>query len=123
VKADLKLIDGGLSTGNAEKSSIAGAAMSDSTGSAETTLAERLLDLGLSEDALTMDGYDDCAMGILERFGMTPIVIYDKEGVLQKLMDNGCDTYEEALEFYSYNQLGGWHGDGTPGFLEWLPEL
>jgi hypothetical protein len=93
------------------------------SGRAETTLAERLLDFGLSEDALTMDGYDDCAMGILERFGMTPIVIYDKERVLQKLMDNGCDTYEEALEFYSYNQLGGWHGDGTPGFLEWLPEL
>ena len=66
MKADLKLIDGGLPTGFAE-----------------TTLAERLLDLGLSEDA----------------------------------------TYEEALEFYSYNQLGGWHGDGTPGFLEWLPEL
>tara|TARA_R110000824_G_scaffold65972_1_gene171440 strand:+ start:473 stop:739 length:267 start_codon:yes stop_codon:yes gene_type:complete len=85
------------------------------------TLADRLLELGL-EGALTMDGYDDCAMGVLERCGMTPIVIYDKGGVLQKLMDNGCGTYEEALEFYSYNQLGGWHGEGTPGFLEWLPE-
>ena len=69
------------------------------------------------EDALTMDGYDDCAVGVLERCATESIVIYDKEKVLEKLMADGCDTYEEALEFYEYNQLGGWHGDRTPGFL------
>ena len=102
---DLKLLDGGKS-------------MSDATGFVESivTLAEQLLDLGV-ESALTMDGYDDCAIGILERFGMESIVIYDKEKIIEKLMDEGIPTYEEALEFYEYNQLGGWHGDMTPGFL------
>ena len=80
------------------------------------SLADRLLDLGV-EDALVMDAYDDCAIGILERFGMEPIVLYDKDKVIQQLMDEGCDSYEEALEFYEFNQLGGWHGDKTPGFL------
>jgi len=84
------------------------------------TLAEQLLDLGV-ESALTMDGYDDCAIGTLERFGMECIVIYDKEKVIEKLMADGCDSYEGALEFYEYNQLGGWHGDMTPGFLVRLP--
>ena len=80
------------------------------------TLAERLLDLGI-ENALIMDGYDDCVVGVLERFGMEAIVLYDKAKVIDKLIEDGCDDYEGAVEFYEFNQLGGWHGDKTPGFL------
>tara|TARA_R110002167_G_scaffold244793_1_gene450253 strand:- start:432 stop:692 length:261 start_codon:yes stop_codon:yes gene_type:complete len=83
-------------------------------------MRDRLLDLGV-ESALTMDGYDDCAIGILERYGMESIVIYDKEKVINQLMDEGIPTYEEALEFYEFNQLGSWVGDGTPAFLVKLP--
>tara|TARA_R110000737_G_C14283852_1_gene432808 strand:+ start:117 stop:425 length:309 start_codon:yes stop_codon:yes gene_type:complete len=98
-------------------------AISDSTGFVDSTvtLAERLLELGV-ESALLMDGYDDCAIGILERYGMEPIVLYDKEKVIQQLVDEGIPTHEEALEFYEFNQLGGWHGDQTPGFLIRLPD-
>lgn len=65
-----------------------------------------------------MTGFDDCVVGILERFGVAvPVVVYDREKVIQKLMDNGIETYEEAEEFYHYNQLGAWVGDGTPAFL------
>ena len=111
MKPDLKLVDGGAN-------------VSDATGFVDTTatLAERLLDLGI-ESALVMDGYDDCVVGVLERYGMEPIVLYDKDLVIQQLMDEGCESYEEALEYYSYNQLGAWMGDQTPGFLAWLPEL
>ena len=80
------------------------------------TLAERLLDLGV-ENALIMDGYDDCVGGVQERFGMEAIVLYDKAKVIDKLIEDGCDDYEGAVEYYEYNQLGGWHGDKTPGFL------
>ena len=65
-----------------------------------------------------MTGFDDCVVGLLERFGVdVPVVVYDREKVIQKLMDNGIETYEEAEEFYHYNQLGAWVGDGTPAFL------
>ena len=64
-----------------------------------------------------MDGYDDCVVGVLERFGMEAIVLYDKAKVIDKLIEDGCDDYEGAVEYYEYNQLGGWHGDKTPGFL------
>ena len=53
---------------------------------------------------------------------MEPIVLYDKDKVIKKLMDDGCETYEEAVEFYEFNQLGGWHGEKTPGFLVSLPK-
>ena len=64
-------------------------AISDSTGFADSTvtLAERLLEFGI-EDALMMDGFNDCVVGILERCGMESIVIYDREKVVAKLIDN-----------------------------------
>jgi hypothetical protein len=99
-------------------------AISDSTGFPDSivTLAERLSELGV-EDALVMDGgYDDCVVGVLERFGMEAIVLYDKAKVIDKLIEDGCDDYEGAVEFYEFNQLGGWHGDKTPGFLVRLPD-
>jgi len=80
-------------------------------------LTETLTDLG-AEDALIMDGFDDCILGILERFGIDqPIVVYDREKVIAKLIDRDGMTHEEALEFYYFNQLGGWHGEKTPAFL------
>ena len=76
-------------------------AISDSTGFVDSvvTLAEQLLDIGV-EDAMIMDGYDDCVVGVLERYGMEPIVLYDKEKVINKLVENGCDDYEGANEYY-----------------------
>ena len=81
------------------------------------TMADALEVFG-GENTLIMDGFNDCIIGFLERFGLPePIVVYDREKVIQKLMDNGIENYEGAEEFYYYNQLGGWHGDGTPAFL------
>jgi len=95
-----------------------GNGVSDPTGFIDTTvtLAEQLLELGI-ESALIMTGYDDCVAGVLERYGMEPIVIYDKEKVIEKLVENGIGDYADAVEFYEFNQLGGWHGEKTPGFL------
>ena len=86
------------------------------------TLADKLRDIGV-ENALVMDGYDDCVIGVLERYGMPPIVLYDKEKVIQRIIDlSPGSTYEDAIEYYEHNQLGGWHGENTPGFLVKLCE-
>jgi len=74
-----------------------------------------------ADDALMVTGYDDCVIGVLERCGMEPIILYDKEKVLRQLMDEWCDSYEEALEYLEFNRLCGWHGPKTPGFLVRLP--
>ena len=85
----------------------------------DMALKEQLLELGL-EEVMVMDGYDDCVIGVLERFGTEPIILYDKDKVIEKLVADGL-TLEEAVEFYEYNQLGSWVGDRTPGFLVRLP--
>lgn len=69
------------------------------------------------EDLLKMDGYDDCIVGIVERFGQDSYFIYDKELVLAKLQKDNNMSYEEALEYYEYNQLGAYVGERTPAFL------
>jgi hypothetical protein len=68
------------------------------------------------EDLLKMDGYDDCIVGIVERFGQDSYFIYDKELVLEKLQKDGM-SYEDALEYYEFNQLGAYVGETTPAFL------
>lgn len=67
---------------------------------------------------LKMDGFDDCIEGIVERFGQIEILCYNKEKVIEKLMKEGECTYTEALEYYEFNQLGAWVGEGTPCFLD-----
>ena len=75
----------------------------------------------MPDDMMTMDGFDDCIVGVVERFGQMDIFCYDKEKVLLKLQEMGMDE-EEALEFFEFNHLGAWVGEGTPCFLTWVTE-
>jgi hypothetical protein len=73
-----------------------------------------------SNGLLAMDGYDDCIAGIVRRFNDT-FVLYDHQKVIAKLMAQGMSE-DEAVEFWEFNQVGGWHGDHTVGFLLKPPE-
>jgi len=68
------------------------------------------------ENLLKMDGFDDCAVGVVVRYGQEPILCYSYDKVIGKLMEDGI-TEEEAEEFFEYNQIGAWFGDRTPCFL------
>ena len=88
----------------------------------KASLPDRLLEIGV-ESVLTMDGYDDCILGVLQRYGIdAPVLVYDKEKVLEKIMLLSDSTYDEAEEYFEFNQLGAWVGEGTPAFLVRLPE-
>lgn len=67
-------------------------------------------------EMIMMDGYDDCIVGIVERYGQPPIVCYDKEKVLQRIEADGINR-DEAEEYFYFNQLGAWIGNSTPCFL------
>ena len=68
-----------------------------------------------AEESIVLDGFDDCIIGISEEFGNGSRIVYSKTKMLQKLMV-GID-YEEALDFYYYNILGGYFGEQNPIFL------
>jgi len=64
-----------------------------------------------------MNGFDDCIAGLVNRFGQPTIVCYDLQKVLAKLQADGM-TREEAEEWFEFNMIGAWVGEGTPCFLD-----
>ena len=62
------------------------------------------------------DGFDDCIIGVVERFGMEPIICYDKDKVINSLQNEGM-SYEEAYEYFDYNIIGAFVGETTPAFM------
>mgnify|MGYP003123196400 FL=1 len=82
-------------------------------------LIQDYIDAG--EPLLKMDGFDDCIAGVVERIGQDPIICYDKNKVLDQMVRDGM-TYEEAVEYFEYNQMGAWVGERTPCFLITEPQ-
>lgn len=68
------------------------------------------------EELLLMDGFDDCIIGICESFGGESVVAYDYDLVIANLESQGM-TYEEAVEYHEFNQLGAYVGERTPVFI------
>jgi len=64
-----------------------------------------------------IDGYDDCIIGIVEKFNDPPIYCYDKKKIIEKIMLSDGMSFEEAFEHFSYNIIGAWVGKTTPCFL------
>ena len=73
------------------------------------------------EDAVFMEPaevYDECILGIGERFGGVQAVAYDRSKCIKVMMrDSDGMTWEEAEEFFEFNTIGGWIGDRTPIFV------
>ena len=79
---------------------------------------DRVLDyLGeIIETPLYPTDMKDAVIGCVERFGMGPVVLLDREKCVKILMRNGIKKREDAEEFYEFNTLGAWVGEGTPAF-------
>ena len=71
-------------------------------------------------DVLIVDGFDKAIMGIVERFGMNPVVLYNKNKCINIMIKRDGMTEEEAIEFYYYNIVGSFMGEHTPCFAEIL---
>jgi len=60
--------------------------------------------------------YDSCLVGVGYRFKDGPLAVYDLSKVMAVL--EADMTQEEAQEYFEFNTLGAWMGDGTPMFVE-----
>lgn len=66
-------------------------------------------------EAIVYPNFKDALIGMVQRFGMDTVALYDREKCIEILMADGM-TYEEAEEWFGYNTLGCWAGEGTPAF-------
>lgn len=67
-------------------------------------------------EALVADGFESAYIGICTRFGQPPLAAYDYDKCIAVLEARGM-SYEEAVEYFDYNVIGSWMGDGTPVFV------
>ena len=75
----------------------------------------------LFEDGETLfleprDKYDTCIIGVGFRFSDGPLAVYAIPRVLKVLQRTRGLTEEEAEEFFEFNIVGAWAGEGTPIF-------
>ncbi len=69
-----------------------------------------------NEGVMFAEGFDDCLLGIVERFGSPALALYDYERVIQKLMKRDGMKRDVAEEFFNINIVGAWVGENTPAF-------
>lgn len=80
------------------------------------TTRERISDW--LEEALFMEPscFDEAIIGIAERAGGMSVVAYDRSRVVEIM---GRDmSRAEAEEFFEFNTISAWMGDGTPVFID-----
>ena len=71
----------------------------------------------MAEGAIILDGLDGAIIGITEEFGMDIRILYSVNKILDILTNDGAIDYEEALEYYYYNIVGGHFGQRNPILL------
>jgi hypothetical protein len=67
----------------------------------------------LNPEAIMYDGFDEAIVGMVARCGTEPLALYDRDKCIKILTDKGA-SYEEALDYFSYNVEGCWAGPHTP---------
>jgi len=76
---------------------------------------EGLLLLGESPEA--QEEFIDAVIGVTWREGL-PVVVYDREKVIQVYIDRDGMSREDAEEFYEFNVEGAYVGPQTPVYVD-----
>ena len=69
-----------------------------------------------NEEALYPTDLKEAVIGMVERYGLQPLILLDKEKCLEIFITRDGMTPEEAQEFFDFNVIGAWMGEGTPCF-------
>jgi hypothetical protein len=69
-------------------------------------------------DAIILTDLDEAIIGVVESFGGGSRILYDKNKILDLLMERDGMTHSEAEEYYDFNIIGGYFGEMNPVFLD-----
>lgn len=68
------------------------------------------------DEILQIPGAEHALLGMVQRCGQAPFLVYDWEKLVEHFMAEGM-TDEEAVEWIAVNVEGAWVGNGTPGVV------
>ena len=66
---------------------------------------------------MTADGFDEAIVGSITSYGRGETVLYSTQKILEIMMERDGMTEEDAIDFFNYNILGSYNGNGMPAFL------
>ena len=66
---------------------------------------------------MTADGFDEAIVGSITSYGRGETVLYSTQKILEVMMERDGMTEEDAIEFFNYNIIGSYNGNGMPAFL------
>lgn len=69
------------------------------------------------------DGFKDAIIGVGSSFGRADVLVYDTGKILHILADRDEMTLDEAREYFEFNILGSYNGEGMPIFVDECLEL
>lgn len=67
---------------------------------------------------LLADGFEGAFIGWFTRCGKPTVAVYDVAKCIKILMKRDKMTRDEAEEYFEFNVVGAWCGEGTPAFVE-----
>jgi|TARA_R110000851_G_scaffold47424_1_gene115065 hypothetical protein len=76
-------------------------------------MLEEIIEQYQDEELLIADGFDEAVIGIATDF-TEPRLIYSVKKCIEILMSDGTTSYEDALEYFTFNTSGAWVGEQTP---------
>jgi hypothetical protein len=68
-------------------------------------------------EAIILDNLDEALVGIGEGYGTNTVAVYDKDKLLELLMEQNNWDYSEALEWYDFNIIGSYFSEYNPIFV------
>jgi len=68
---------------------------------------------------LDPDYFDEAIVGVAERCGLSPVILYDRNKCIDLLVEEGMPI-DEAYEYFDFNIIGSYIGDETPLFATFL---
>ena len=77
----------------------------------------KILDQYPESEFVMVTGYNDCVVGVCDRAGTEPFLLYDREKLLEQTCEQEGWTMDQAVEWHEFNTFGAWYGDATPGFM------
>ena len=64
------------------------------------------------------EGFEDAFVGTtISAFGREQVAIYDYDKCILILMHDNHITEDDAIEYFDYNVMGSWVGEGTPIYI------
>jgi len=70
----------------------------------------------IEAEALYPTDLKEAIIGVVERFGMQPLILLDRDKCIEIFMKRDGMSFSDANEFFEFNTIGSWVGEGTPCF-------